>query len=530
MHPDVVPLFSTRWYPVEPAVDHVRRTEKARVRFRRGDFLYPEDLVQKKAQRLGIPFHCLTTATQLEHGGFRPEIIDLQLEVSPRVRIEQHRSDILCVGIECQLAYSYAEASSISRSLRKILPGVPIVWFGYASTIFAYHLCSEGTADIVVRGQPEVTFIETVRALSDGKPLKSIDGITFLDMSGGVIKNSDRPLVLGEETPPLSYHLLPTDSYSLANGHVVYRTSIGCSLGCSFCPYATMYGQSRATLPPGRVVEELSNLQKKYGLKSVDFSDQSFFEKKDRVMEICEGLIRAGLDIRWRASGEISLLYNYSDESIRLLERSGCNEIHFGVESASDRLMRGQNKPFDRDACIDTVRRLQEAGIRPVANFVFGFPGELDEDFDATWRLIRDLQEVQPELGTLYNYFTLLPGTKLYDKLRSEGKSGTYLPETDHLSAWVEFSKDMRYPWFVNRYARRIALYYHVVSFDTVRLKTHLKRSLLRYALPLYRRYARWRIKHRFYKLALDYHLARARYRLRTNRCWRYAYKMDLFE
>jgi len=262
----------------------------------------------------------------------------------------------------------------------------------------------------------------------------------------------------------------------------------------------------------------------------VGFQDTSFFEKKDRVLEICEGLIRAGLDIRWRAAGRINLLYDYPDESIRLLERAGCKEIHFGVESGSERMMRGLNKPLDRDACIDTVKRLQEAGIQLVANFVFGFPGESSEDFDSTWRLIRDLQEVQPELGTFYSHFILLPGSTLYNQFRSEGKSGAYLPETDDLSAWVELTKDMHHPWFVNRYTRRIALYYHVVAFDTMRLKTHLKRSLFRYVLPLYMRYARWRIKHRFYWLALDYHLARARYRLRTNRNWRYAYKMDLWE
>jgi radical SAM superfamily enzyme YgiQ (UPF0313 family) len=385
-------------------------------------------------------------------------------------------------------------------------------------------------ADIVIRGQHEITFLELVRALSDRKPLKLIEGITFLDRSEGVIQNSDRPLYLGEETPPLSYHLLPKELYPLVNGHIVYRTSIGCSLSCSYCPFVKIYGQGRAVLPPGRVVEELTDLHTRYGIKSVVFQDISFFEDKDRVLEICEGLLRSGLDIQWRASGNINQLYNYPNESIRLLERSGCEEIQFGVESGSESMMRGLNKPLDHDACVDTVKRLQEAGIKLAANFVFGFPGESNEGFDSTWRLIRDLQKVQPELGIFYGHFILLPGSVLYNQFRSEGKSEAYLPETDDLSAWVELAKDMHHPWFVNRYARRIALYYHVVSFDTIRLNAHLKRSLFRYLLPLYRWYTRWRIKHRFYILALDYHLARVLYRLRTDRYWRYAYNMDLWE
>jgi len=161
---DVVLLFSPRWYPAFAVADILRRSTKAAKRFRKGDLSYPHDLAIKRATGFSVPYYCLAIAAYLKKGGFTPEIIDLQLEVAPRHRIEQHRDRILCVGMECERPFSFAESSAMARSLRAVLPGVPIVWFGILSSIIADYLCRLGLADVVVRGIPEITFLETVRA------------------------------------------------------------------------------------------------------------------------------------------------------------------------------------------------------------------------------------------------------------------------------------------------------------------------------------------------------------------------------
>jgi radical SAM superfamily enzyme YgiQ (UPF0313 family) len=528
--PPVVLLFCTRWFPSAPGPDFVKSSRRAAARFHRGDSTYPNDLVPKGTSRLEIPFPGLAIATHLKREGIRPEIVDSHLEVSPRHRIEQHKDNILCVGIECQLPFSYAEASAVSGSLRSILPGTPLLWFGIASTVLAEQLCEEGLADIVVRGLPESTFFEAARVLAKGKSLRSVDGITYLDGSGEVIRNPDRRLAHGAPVRLPDYSILPEKYYAHGSGHITYRTSTGCGCQCQFCPYPLMYGREYIDLPPERVVDELGHLKQTYDLKSVTFNDQSLFEKRERVRKICEGLVRYGLDLNWRASGQINILYHYSDELYELLGRSGCNELHMGIESGSERLMKIQKKPFTREMILSTAERLERAGIRLVTNFMFGLPEETMEDFIATWELIHELREIQPDLGVVYNHYTCAPGTMLYERLEAEGRLEDYTPVRKDLDSWTRFTRDMGSPWFVNRYPRRMALYYHVIAFDENRMSSCLGNPMLRQMYPLLKRYALWRTAHQFYRFAPDYHLAEAYYRFRMARRWRRVHKMSTWK
>jgi tRNA-2-methylthio-N6-dimethylallyladenosine synthase len=71
--------------------------------------------------------------------------------------------------------------------------------------------------------------------------------------------------------------------------------------------------------------------------------------------------------------------------------------LHLPVQSGSDRILAAMNRGHTRDdyrRIIDTLR-----GHRPdialSSDFIVGFPGETDEDFEATMALIREIGFVQ---------------------------------------------------------------------------------------------------------------------------------------
>ncbi|MBI3439770.1 MAG: tRNA (N6-isopentenyl adenosine(37)-C2)-methylthiotransferase MiaB [Proteobacteria bacterium] len=68
--------------------------------------------------------------------------------------------------------------------------------------------------------------------------------------------------------------------------------------------------------------------------------------------------------------------------------------LHLPVQSGSDRVLKAMNRKHDGAYFRDIVGRLRD--VRPdiaiSSDFIVGFPGETEKDFDATMTLVRDVQ------------------------------------------------------------------------------------------------------------------------------------------
>ena len=68
--------------------------------------------------------------------------------------------------------------------------------------------------------------------------------------------------------------------------------------------------------------------------------------------------------------------------------------LHLPVQSGSDRVLKAMNRKHDGAHYRDVVTRLR--GVRPdiaiSSDFIVGFPGETEKDFDATLALVRDVR------------------------------------------------------------------------------------------------------------------------------------------
>jgi hypothetical protein len=71
------------------------------------------------------------------------------------------------------------------------------------------------------------------------------------------------------------------------------------------------------------------------------------------------------------------------------LRRSGLRSVIYGVESGSPRVLGLMNKNFAIETAEKVLRDTHEAGILTTGNFMFGFPGEKEEDFAMTLDFLR---------------------------------------------------------------------------------------------------------------------------------------------
>ncbi len=72
------------------------------------------------------------------------------------------------------------------------------------------------------------------------------------------------------------------------------------------------------------------------------------------------------------------------------ISRSSMPYLHLPVQSGSDRILEAMNRGHGRDLYLRIVDRLRSAraDLALSSDFIVGFPGESDADFDDTMRLI----------------------------------------------------------------------------------------------------------------------------------------------
>ena len=70
-----------------------------------------------------------------------------------------------------------------------------------------------------------------------------------------------------------------------------------------------------------------------------------------------------------------------------------CPRLHLPLQSGSDRILKAMNRRYDAARYLDIVRRLKEArpDIVLTTDIIVGFPGEREEDFQATMDLMREV-------------------------------------------------------------------------------------------------------------------------------------------
>ena len=210
----------------------------------------------------------------------------------------------------------------------------------------------------------------------------------------------------------------------------VVQTMRGCPYPCEFCSVSTANGTTMRFRPAAEVEAELAGLG-----KLVMFAD-------DNVMihrRYSEELFRRITPLRKHWIGQCSLAAVRQIENVRLMAESGCKALFIGFESFDEETVRHTGKRQNRPSQYrEVVESLHDHGIATWGSFVFGFDTDDREVFDRT---VDKAIEMKLTMA-LFAILTPYPGTRLYQRLRAEGRL------TDE-KWWLGRDHDAGSPYFV---------------------------------------------------------------------------------
>jgi len=274
--------------------------------------------------------------------------------------------------------------------------GVPVVMGGIHATMCLAEASER--VDAVVTGEAESIWAQVLQDARQGALNRVYTG-THLEM---------------DKSPLPRHDLLPT-GYRVGS----IQTTRGCPLNCSFCSVTAFNGGRFRRRPIENVVQEFRLIREKYVL-IVD--DNLVGTRKDhiaRTKDLFRAMIQADLGKKWVAQVTINMADD--DELLRLAAKAGCLGVFIGFESPSVEGLVEVNKRFNiqkgRDFQV-SVRRIQRHGILVAGSFIMG----LDVDQQGIGQQIADTANHYGLDFLNVMFLTPLPGTRLWEKMESEGR------------------------------------------------------------------------------------------------------------
>jgi radical SAM superfamily enzyme YgiQ (UPF0313 family) len=220
-----------------------------------------------------------------------------------------------------------------------------------------------------------------------------------------------------QKTPAPLWQLADFKHYETAS----IQFSRGCPFNCDFCNVTALFGHYPRTKTAAQVVAELDSLYTLGWRKGVFFVDDNFIGNKKRLKsEVLPALIE------WR-KGKVGMPFNTEvsinladdDELMHLMVQAGFDTVFVGIETPNeDSLIECSKTQNSGRDMVESVKRLQRAGLQVQGGFIVGFDSDPPSIFQQQIDFIQKSGVVTAMVGLLQAF----PGTRLYERMKGEGR------------------------------------------------------------------------------------------------------------
>ena len=256
--------------------------------------------------------------------------------------------------------------------------------------------------------------LERVDAVVTGEA-EAVWGQVLADVRHGALRRRYDGGLAGIDRVPPARHDLLDGRYAVG----AIQTTRGCPLNCNFCSVSAFNGTRYRQRPVAEVVREFQMIREKYVLVVDDNLVGVSADHIARAKDLFRAMIGAGLRKGWIAQATI----NFADdeELLALASKAGCRGVFIGFETLLPEGLRELGKKFNLLRGRDfraSVRRIQRHKIQVVGSFILG----LDVDKPGIGKRIAEVagQYGVDNLNVLF--LTPLPGTRLWDKMKGDGR------------------------------------------------------------------------------------------------------------
>jgi len=350
--------------------------------------------------------------------------------------IIENKPDIIGFSITTPL-YHYVK--KIINLLKRTNTKAKLIAGGPHVTALPEHTIAGLNLNIGVIGEGEETIIEVIKNIDKNRDLESVKGIGYR-IKETIIINDERELIQNIDTIPFpNRDLINYEKFlkppGLIRGYPKMRTAHilsarGCIYNCIFCNIQLTFKNTMRKRSVENVIKEIKYLKNSYDIDSILFSDELFTSDRKWVYKFCQRYEEEAINLEWGCQTRV---HPICEELLTVMKKAGCVQVEFGVESGSQDVLNSMNKALSIDHIKNAFYLAKKVGLRRLATFMIGFPGEMESDLRKTKHFA---QEIKPDFASFF--FTIpFPGTKLYDKAIK--------------NKWINHDPDFKQEWFIRQ-------------------------------------------------------------------------------
>jgi radical SAM superfamily enzyme YgiQ (UPF0313 family) len=224
----------------------------------------------------------------------------------------------------------------------------------------------------------------------------------------------------------------------------------------------------------------LRELWDRYHFDDINFQDETFFTRRDRVQVLAERIIGSGMKFTWAATMRADQGVRLPDEVWAQCKQSGLRRLLVGVESGSNEMLRRIRKDIKIEQVFATAAKMVKHNIAGHFPFIVGFPDESAASIQASLDVAKRLRSMSPEFLTPIYYFKPYPGSELVIEAVARGFK---LPDT--LAGWANFDyvAGLPGPWVTAEKFELIERFkfFHELAWKRVSAGTRPLQRLARY-------------------------------------------------
>ena len=243
--------------------------------------------------------------------------------------------------------------------------------------------------NLVVCGEGE----EAVRHIMNGEEYANCPNCAYL-VDDRIVKTEQKRMQDLSFSPPL----IPDDigTQDIRGAQTDIETHRGCFGRCGFCQVPRVFGRRIRSRDLDEILREVRAFQKK-GVRKIALigGTGSLYRSKDG--EVNSGAFISLLEGISSIMGQKNVSCPdiradcLTDEVLEAVQANTIGWIFFGIESGSEKVINLMQKGIPIDKVRDAIDQCRQFGVRPAGSFITGYPGEDEEDFQATKDLMEEL-------------------------------------------------------------------------------------------------------------------------------------------
>lgn len=261
------------------------------------------------------------------------------------------------------------------------------------------------SGDFVLLGEAEAFFMNDFKKIEQLNEKVNVSSLTDIDKL---------PIPDFEGFPVQEYSYYPAIS---VKPFVALQASKGCPYSCRFyCTYGEYQGPKIRQRSPKKVVDDIVYLQKKYGIKGVQFRDPTFGLIKPFIGDFCNELEKRNVKIKWGMETRLDLL---NENNLKRMFDVGLRNINVGIETNNEEIAKLNKRGLvENNHQEKIIRYCNKIGIKVSAFYILGYEGD-------TIETVRNTIKYAIYLNTPLARFAIstpYPGTGFYEQLKKENR------------------------------------------------------------------------------------------------------------